>query len=149
MDAELRSMNIRHEGLSLKVYRCPTGHLTIGIGHNIEAHPLPEEMKAYLDEHGSITEEMAFRLLDLDMERVAREARGFDWFPKLSDRQKRAVQSMIFQMGMTKFRGFKRTIALLAQESYSAASIEMLNSVWAKQTPERAREISQMIRERF
>ena len=32
-----------HEGCVLKPYYCPTGHKTIGIGHNIEARPWTDE----------------------------------------------------------------------------------------------------------
>ena len=41
---------------------------------------------------------------------------------------------------------FKKTIYLLETEQYEEASIEMLDSLWAKQTPNRAKELSEKIR---
>lgn len=40
---DLLSQLKRHEGLRLWVYRCPTGHRTIGYGHNLDATPLSKE----------------------------------------------------------------------------------------------------------
>ena len=37
--AKLSAQLVQHEGLQLTVYRCPTGHLTVGVGHNLEADP--------------------------------------------------------------------------------------------------------------
>lgn len=34
-----------HESCVLKPYYCPTGHLTLGIGHNVEARPFTDEEK--------------------------------------------------------------------------------------------------------
>lgn len=34
-----------HEGIRYMPYKCPTGHLTIGVGHNIEARPFTAEEK--------------------------------------------------------------------------------------------------------
>ena len=31
----------RHEGLRLEAYVCPAGALTIGYGHNLDQHPIP------------------------------------------------------------------------------------------------------------
>ena len=44
------------------------------------------------------------------------------------------------------FSKFKKTIYLLETEQYDEASIEMLDSLWAKQTPNRAKELSEKLR---
>lgn len=143
---ELKSQLIRHENVVLTVYICTGGARTIGCGRNIDAHPLPADMQAYLDEHGHITEEMAFQLLDEDIERTIKEARTFDWYPELSDGRKMVIVDMIFNMGLPVFKGFKRTIALISQGSFQSASIEMLNSAWAGQVGDRAKTLSKMMR---
>src|SRR3989304_275668 len=63
----LEKMIERHEGKRLKLYHCPAGHLTIGIGHNVEVKPLPRHIAEYLKEWGEITDEMAMELLREDI----------------------------------------------------------------------------------
>ena len=53
---------------------------------------------------------------------------------------------MCYQMGVSGFSQFKKTIYLLETEQYEDASVEMLNSLWAKQTPNRAKELSEQVR---
>ena len=49
---------------------------------------------------------------------------------------------MCYQLGLSGFSKFKKTIYYLETEQYEEASIEMLDSLWAKQTPNRAKELS-------
>ena len=53
---------------------------------------------------------------------------------------------MCYQLGVNGFSKFKKTIYLLETEQYEEASIEMLDSLWAKQTPNRAQELSQEVK---
>ena len=53
---------------------------------------------------------------------------------------------MCYQLGISGFSKFKKTIYLLETEQYEEASVEMLDSLWAKQTPRRAKELSEVIR---
>ena len=52
---------------------------------------------------------------------------------------------MCYQLGLRGFSKFKKTIYYLETEQYDEASIEMLDSLWAKQTPGRAKELSKYI----
>lgn len=47
--------------------------------------------------------------------------------------------SMAFQMGVQGLLQFKQTLKYVAQANWSNASANMLNSLWASQTPERAK----------
>ena len=54
---------------------------------------------------------------------------------------------MNYQLGVTSFSKFKKTIYLLANKDYRAASEEMLDSKWARtDTPRRAKELSDRLR---
>lgn len=145
--SKLKALLLKHEGIVLKPYRCPTGHLTIGIGHNIETGELPEPIQKYLEETGTITEDMAFEILELDMIAVLAQATGFVWFKELTEARQLVVLDMIFNMGLNKFRGFKKTIGYVATENFLKASTEMLDSVWAKQVGVRATTLAKMMRE--
>ena len=52
---------------------------------------------------------------------------------------------MCYQMGISGFSKFKKTIYYLETEQYEEASTECLDSLWAKQTPNRAKEVSEAI----
>ena len=62
----LKDQLIKHEGLRKKVYTCPAGKLTIGVGRNLEDR--------------GITEEEALLMLDNDIAQVKGEASGFSWY---------------------------------------------------------------------
>ena len=49
---------------------------------------------------------------------------------------------MIFQLGATGVSKFKNMWKNLSQSKYDSASIEMLDSRWAKQTKNRAEELA-------
>ena len=132
-DDNLRKMLIAHEGLRLKPYRCTQNKLTIGVGRNLE--------------DVGISEFEAMGMLQADIERVNREAvENFAWFKSLNMPRQDVVLSMIFQMGLKKFKGFKKTIEAIRCGNFDKAADEMKDSDWAKQTPVRAEELIKIMR---
>ena len=69
----------------------------------------------------------------------------FEWFKDSPEIVRNVVTNMCYQLGLTGFSKFKQTIYYLETEQYEEASIEMLDSLWAKQTPNRAKELSEQI----
>ena len=53
---------------------------------------------------------------------------------------------MVFQLGMGGVSKFKKMWKALKQNNYQIASEEMLDSRWAKQTPKRAEELSNVMK---
>ena len=53
---------------------------------------------------------------------------------------------MCYQMGVNGFSKFKKTINYLSKEKFSRASLEMLDSKWAVQTPGRAKQLSERVK---
>ena len=53
---------------------------------------------------------------------------------------------MSYQMGVSGVARFKKTIQYLADSQYEKASKEMLDSRWARQTPNRAIELSNIVK---
>lgn len=129
---ELEELLVRHEGLRLKPYTDTVGKVTIGVGRN-------------LDDVG-ISKDEALLLLQSDIERVVIQANAnFPWYPKLDNVRKDVILSMLFNMGLSRFSGFKNTIGLIASGKYQQASEEMLKSTWAKQVGQRSIELSHMM----
>jgi len=54
---------------------------------------------------------------------------------------------MIFQMGFAGVSKFRNMIVALQNNSYTTAASEMLDSRWAKQTPNRAQALSKQMEE--
>lgn len=128
---EFEEMLIRHEGLKLKPYKCTAGKLTIGVGRN-------------LDDNG-ITEAEAIMMLKYDIE-VARSALlRYGWFVTMDSIRQEAIINMVFNLGMTRFLQFKKTIAHLQNKEWNLAADEMLRSKWAEQVGNRAKEIAKII----
>lgn len=129
----LREMLIQHEGLRLKPYRDSLGKLTIGVGRN-------------LDDIG-VSRQEAMILLDSDIMRAKKEAFCFSWYLELDDLRKDVIVNMIFNMGIGKFKTFKKMISAIEKKDYELASAEMLDSLWKIQVGNRAVELAQMMRE--
>lgn len=121
------------EGLRLKPYRCTAGKLTIGIGRN-------------LDDNG-ITRGEAMFMLDNDVAKCEIEMfREFPWAKAMSDRRQQALCNMLFNMGLTRLKGFRKMLAFMKEGKYNEAADEMLNSKWAKQVGIRANRLAIMMR---
>ena len=67
---------------------------------------------------------------------------------EVSDTAKGLIIEMVFQLGPTGVSKFKNMWAALKESppNYKQASSEMLDSRWAKQTPSRAKELSNIMK---
>lgn len=131
-DDRLRELLIKHEGLRLKAYKCPAGKISVGVGRNLE--------------DVGISEGEARLMLSNDIERVKKEAAEFGWFKSLNMARQDVVLSMLFNIGLPRFKGFKKMIEALIAQNYEKASAEMLNSKWASQVGIRAKELAEIMR---
>ena len=122
-----------HEGFRSKVYKCTEGYDTIGYGFAIKDLELDED----------IAEMILMRKLEDLMKRISKT---FSWWKSAEDDVKDVVVEMVFQIGLSGFSKFRLTIDHLENKRYGKASAEMLLSKWAKQTPNRAIELSNIIK---
>ena len=123
----------QHEGFKSSVYQCSEGYDTIGYGFAIKDLEIDED----------IAELILMRRIDKLQKRIAST---FGWWLNSDQEIKDVVTNMCYQLGVSGFSKFKKTIYYLETEQYEDASLEMLNSLWAKQTPNRARELSERVR---
>ena len=123
----------KHEGFEPKVYKCTEGYDTIGYGFAIKDLVLDED----------IADLILMKKLHKMLQRILI---AFPWFKDVNDKAKGVIVNMCYQLGLSGFSKFKKTIYLLETEQYEDASVEMLDSLWAKQTPNRAKELSETLR---
>ena len=124
---------VLHEGVRHKVYTCPAGKLTIGVGRNIEDLGLSDDEIYYL--------------LKNDIRRCDEElTNAFRFYKDLDSVRKDAMINMAFNIGISRLRGFKMALKLMETKEYSEASMEFLDSLWASQVGQRALDIAHMIK---
>jgi lysozyme len=136
---------IYEEGLRLHPYLCPLGYWTIGVGHLIDCRKggmLPPGIHCF-----PISEIAARQMLTDDIHKVHTGlVMNLSFWKDLSKVRQVCLISMAFQMGIQGLLGFKNMILDLSFEQWKHAAAEMLDSRWAKQTPKRARRISEAMR---
>ena len=124
------------EGLVLHAYTDSLGFLTIGYGRLIDKR-----------KNGGITEQEAEYLLSHDIAyKLGQLYAKLPWITKLSDVRKGVLLNMAFQLGVEGLMGFKNTLSKIESGDYKGASVNMLQSKWATQTPNRAQRMAEQMR---
>jgi len=141
---KIQDQLIRHEGMSLKPYKDTKGKWTVGVGRNFSDVPFSERELVEVLQHG-VTKEWVLMLLDNDINNVLSDVIHFNWFDVLSDVRKKVIIDMVFNLGLSRFNGFKKTKEYLSIGDYENASIEMLDSSWSFQVGKRSRTLSKMM----
>ena len=121
----------KHEGFKTTPYRCTGGKLTIGYGRNLDSIGVSEEEATFLLNNDIIKANEAFDSIFI----------GIDIPIKI----KEVFVEMIFQLGPNGFIKFKKMIKAAKEGDYKKVSIEMMDSLWAIQTPRRARELREIV----
>lgn len=140
---KLREELIADEGMRLDIYKCTEGYETVGVGHRvIEGDAEYGKPLGY-----TITERRMKQLFDLDVAVVKEDCkRLYDDFDELPETVQRVIANMMFNMGlptMRKFKGMKRCID---ERDYAGAALEMLDSKWARQLPNRSERLVKRMR---
>lgn len=148
MEEELKSVLEDHEGRKNRVYKCTAGKRTIGIGHNIDAKGLPDDIEAFLEDEGYITEDMIDELFLMDIKDAEKDARKlYPSFDSLSDRRKIALIDFVFNVGYGTAKTFLNTNKAINRGDWEKAAEGLLNSKYARQVGRRAEDIADMLTE--
>ena len=124
------------EGFVPHAYRDSLTYLTIGYGRLIDQR-----------KGGGITEDEADYLLNNDVERVWKEVqKALPWVIDQPDAVQQALCMMAFQMGIKTLTSFSNTLKFIKAGHYVAAADNAMQSLWAKQTPNRAKKVTDLIR---
>jgi len=149
-ESHFLDMLIEHEGMVLTVYEDSLGIDTIGIGRNLKDRGISKEELNYMDipsmavvhEHG-ITEADARYLALNDIKIVENElCRVHPCVENLSAVRQLILMDMAFNMGVPRLCKFKNMWSAIHEENFEAASLEMMDSRWARQVGRRAKILS-------
>ena len=141
MERLLKSVK-EHEGYRNKVYLDTLGKRTVGVGH-LCVEDFWEDDKEY-------EEDFLMDILKKDLQEAIRGARSLMEEHDCVDIDEQAEEiliEMVFQLGKNGVSKFKNMWKALAEKNYIGASYEMLDSRWAKQTPNRAKAMAKTMKE--
>lgn len=134
----------RHEGKKLRAYddadgveikpgKVVSGWVTIGYGRNLIGRGITDAEADYLFENDMND------FIDKVNER-------WPWIQKLDMPRKWALYNMSFNMGIEGLAQFTQTLDAIKNKQWERAAVEMLDSKWAKQVGQRAKDLSAQIR---
>lgn len=129
---ELKKLLLKHEGVRQFPYICSAGFSTIGIGRNLDTVGISKEEAEYL--------------LENDIKRVAESLENLREYKSLSQVRKMALIDMTFNLGFVGVLKFVKMWEAIKVRDYDTAAAEMLDSKWATQVGNRARDLAEMMR---
>ena len=131
-----------HEGCRLIPYLDTTSNWTIGWGHKMES--VSPSILA-----DGITQDEADHLLDVD---IGIAENGVSRLPAMvlnncNEVRRGVLIEMLFQLGYAGVLKFKRMLAAIEQGNFGLAAVEMIDSRWYDQTPNRVEEMAAIMRD--
>jgi lysozyme len=122
----------KQEGFRAKPYNDSEGLLTIGYGTLIE---------------DGISKEEAELLLLHRVEIIEKELiKNWSYYERLDEIRKSVLLNMAYNLGVPRLMLFKKTLSFVEAGKYKEASVEMLDSKWARQVGRRATLLSDMMK---
>jgi lysozyme len=129
----LTEMLARHEGERLKMYKCPAGYNTIGVGHNLDAKSISQRASRVI-----LEDDIADVFADLD--------KHLTWWRGETEARQLALADLCFNMGIGGLLKFKNTLAAWKSGDYVNAALGLRTSKWFEQVGRRSHTITEMVR---
>ncbi|HAS0709589.1 TPA: glycoside hydrolase family protein [Enterobacter hormaechei subsp. steigerwaltii] len=151
----ITDMIIYDEGEKLTIYKDTEGYWTIGVGHLLTKSPSKDEAIRQLDKlvgtghYGYINKQESRKILEIDINQTIKQigrTELINVYTSLDIIRRTALVNMCFQLGVQGVLQFKKMIQHLNAREYEKAADEALNSKWARQTPNRAKRVTDVIR---
>ena len=139
LDRLLESVK-KHEGYRNKVYLDTLGKRTVGVGH-LCVEDFWEDDKEYEEELQSIFDKDLKFAIDNAEALISENDVG-----ELPETVKHVLTEMCFQLGKSGVAKFKNMWKCLQEGNFIGASYEMLDSKWNKQTPNRCKKLSDLMK---
>ena len=125
-----------HEGVETHAYKCSASKITIGVGRNID-----------LEGGIGLSEDEIDYLLQNDIDRIITELDfEYGWFSELNEARQDAMIDISFNLGQTRLRKFKKALTAMEKSDWDTAANEFMDSKWSKQVGNRAKELTEIIR---
>ena len=130
----LKSRIKKNEGYSHKPYRDQLGFYTIGYGHLIKKN----ENKYFKSNYNK---KYFINLFEKDFQKVVNEYLDLFYKKNHEQKEKELLIEMLFQLGSIGVSKFKKMLFYLNKKEKYMACLEMMDSVWYRQTPKRVEDL--------
>ncbi len=131
------------EGFRSEAYIDTEGYPTIGYGLKIGDKGQPvEHFKLFKMSKGVGLTYLEEEVVEL----YERLSETFKWFTGLSKDRQVVIACMAYQLGVAGLYMFKNMIVAILKEDWNEASVQMLDSRWFKQTPNRVERMATMMK---
>lgn len=121
------------EGYRRFLYKDSEGVWTIAYGRNLQDRGISEEEAEYLlkNDINDFRDQLNNRLY---------------WFDSIHEDAQAVLLMMAFNMGLAGLLTFRETLDHIKNENYKAAAVSMLQSKWANQVGDRAKRLSEILK---
>ena len=132
---DLKEQLKRDEGVVNHAYQDSLGFTTIGVGRLIDAR-----------RGGGLSDSEVDYLLNNDItDKTAQVLEALPWAKELSEPRLGVLINMAFQLGIRGLLGFPSMLGAVRTGDYGTAALHMVDSKWAKQTPDRAKRLAKQM----
>ena len=135
----LKKELIEDEGVKYEVYLDHLGYKTFGIGHLCKATDPENDF----DVGQEVSKERVDECFSKDIDKVIEDCIVlYDDFYTLPDEAQLIIANMMFNLGRPRLSNFVRMRKAVNEHNWQEAKIQMLDSKWARQVPNRAKRLS-------
>ena len=129
------------EGFKERIYEDSLGMPTVGYGFLLTALTA-DELALNGGKAEPMSKDVADKILKLKLEKLtAAVFATFNWLKEKPKNIQEVVIEMAYQLGVSKVKKFVTTMHHIRVGEYRAAYQSGMNSLWAKQTPNRAKKV--------
>ena len=131
------------EGVIYEIYNDHLGYKTCGVGHLCRATDPENELEV----GDPVSVERVNELFAEDLDITIEECRKlYEHFDDLPEEVQRIICNMMFYMGRPRLSQFKQMYAAVMDANWIEAAIQMEDSLWARQVPNRAERLCERMR---
>jgi GH24 family phage-related lysozyme (muramidase) len=136
---------IVNEGYAERAYADTQGHLTVGVGFNLDRPDAAAKLQAVGANYSAVrtgqqclSKDQIEALLQTTMdEAIALAANTYQSLDSFAPGRQIALVDMAFVLGPSRLRQFQLFIAAVRSEHWDTAADELENSAWSEQAPKR------------
>jgi GH24 family phage-related lysozyme (muramidase) len=131
---KLQEQIMFEEGVKYEIYNDHLGYKTFGVGHLVKATDPENEMEVGT----KISKMRVAECFEADLYVAINDMEKFTEGMEIDDNVKECVTEMVFQLGLPRLNKFKKFKQALLDGDIETAQAEMKDSLWYRQTTNRA-----------
>ena len=131
---ELQEKIMFEEGVKYEIYNDHLGYKTFGVGHLVRATDPENEMAVGT----KVSKMRVAECFEADLYVAMNDMEKFTEGMEVDDNIKECVTEMVFQLGLPRLNKFKNFKQALLDGDIETAQAEMKDSLWYRQTTNRA-----------